>query len=171
MPLEWRHVLKSFNKISKLWLEQPTAGKVLLNKGHQPQGLQSKCYESAPCKKVRQRQCRSRCKIKCHKNNLKENILFFSHAAHLSWRLKKSYIFLALDKMGDFQPTMLVYQAVRVGLGRESFVLFSSMKSWLVHRRFLQWLVVMNQLCSFPVNWQVVLRSEFTILIYTGSSV
>ena len=56
-----------------------------------------------------------------------------------------SYIFLALEKMVDFQPTILVYQWVWVRLGRKSFVLFSSMKSWLVHKSF-QWLVKMNQL-------------------------
>ena len=40
--------MKSLNRISTLSSELPTIDKVLF-KGHQPSGLQSKYYESAPC--------------------------------------------------------------------------------------------------------------------------
>ena len=87
--------MKSLNRISTLSSELPTIDKVLF-KGHQPSGLQSKYYESAPCdaRKVQKPLKRKFIDTKNPKketktNNLNKNILVFRRTAHLCWRLEK----------------------------------------------------------------------------------
>ena len=110
--------MKSLNRISTLSSELPTIDRALF-KGHQPSGLQSKYYESAPCnaRLVQKPLKRKTIDTKDQQKKINENILVFRRTAHLCWRLEKNLQITHLERNMIFQTSIIMLCSILIFRG------------------------------------------------------